>query len=108
MRCCAVLTGNSLPFYPQPTLISLSSALATRAVREYQLATESIENAATSPDPDALDKSMDRFEKATAGMDRVGGWDAETFAQQARKTPILLLALPGRWLEVYVILGATA
>lgn len=53
-----------------------------RAVREYQLATESIENAATSPDPDALDKSMDRFEKATAGMDRVGGWDAETFAQQ--------------------------
>lgn len=83
------------------------SFLATRAVREYQLATESIETAGTSPDPDALDKAMERFERATAGMDRVGGWDAETFAQQARRTLILtsnpnpsLLALHGRWLEV--------
>ncbi|CAN0169997.1 unnamed protein product, partial [Hapterophycus canaliculatus] len=25
---------------------------------------------------------MDRFEKATAAMDRVGGWDAETYAEQ--------------------------
>ncbi|CAN0207993.1 unnamed protein product, partial [Laminaria digitata] len=83
-----------------------------RAVREYQLATESIETAGTSPDPDALDKAMERFEKATAGMDRVGGWDAETFAQQARRTLTLtsnpnpsLLALHGRWLEVMSRLG---
>lgn len=52
----------------------------TRAVRSYQLATEAIE--AAGADPDALEKAMDRFEKASTTMDRVGGWDAETYAQQ--------------------------
>eukprot|EP00903_Cladosiphon_okamuranus_P013128 g12244.t1 len=51
-----------------------------RAVRSYQLATEAIE--AAGADPDALEKAMDRFEKASTTMDRVGGWDAETYAQQ--------------------------
>ncbi|CAM9114708.1 unnamed protein product [Ectocarpus sp. 6 AP-2014] len=51
-----------------------------RAVRAYQLATEAIEGAGA--DPDTLEKAMDRFEKATATMDRVGGWDVETYAQQ--------------------------
>ena len=95
---CAVRTGNLVPLL-RPTH-PRSLFRTTRAVREYQLATESIENAGTSPDPDALDKAMERFEKATAGMDRVGGWDAETFAQQARRSPPLL-ALPARWFEVY-------
>ncbi|CAM9753957.1 unnamed protein product [Scytosiphon promiscuus] len=51
-----------------------------RAVRDYQRATTDIEGAGA--DPDALEKAMDRFEKATAAMDRVGGWDAETYAEQ--------------------------
>lgn len=84
---------NRSPCVPK-TYISFSSALATRAVREYQLATDSIEHAGTSPDPDALEKAMERFEKATAGMDRVEGWDAETFALQAR-SGLFLLDLPG-------------
>ena len=54
-----------------------------RAVRSYQLATEAIE--AAGADPDALEKAMDRFEKASTTMDRVGGWDAETYAQQVTK-----------------------
>lgn len=54
-----------------------------RAVREYQQATESIE--AAGADADALDKAMERFERATAAMDRVGGWDVETFASQVAK-----------------------
>lgn len=53
-----------------------------RAVRDYQLATESIEAAGSSPD--LLEKAMGHFERATTAMDRVGGWDAETFAQQVK------------------------
>lgn len=51
-------------------------------MRAYQQATKAIEGAGA--DPDALEKAMDRFEKATATMDRVGGWDVETYAQQVR------------------------
>lgn len=54
-----------------------------RAVREYQQATDSIE--AAGADADALEKAMERFERATAAMDRVGGWDVETFASQVAK-----------------------
>lgn len=51
-----------------------------RTVREYQVATEMVEAAGSNPE--ALEDAMGRFERATASMDRVGGWDAETFAQQ--------------------------
>lgn len=50
------------------------------ALRNYQDATEAIE--AAGANAEAMDKAMDRFEKASATMDRVGGWDAETFAVQ--------------------------
>lgn len=51
-----------------------------RAVREYQIATEAVEAAGASAA--AMDKAMSGFERATATMDAVGGWDAETFAMQ--------------------------
>ena len=46
---------------------------------------------------------MDRFEKATAGMDRVGGWDVETFAQQARALSLVAF-LSGGWR--FLVLGS--
>lgn len=51
-----------------------------RTVREYRVATEMVEAAGSNPN--ALEEAMERFERATVAMDRVGGWDAETFAQQ--------------------------
>lgn len=54
------------------------------------MATEVVEAAGSNPD--ALEDAMMRFERATAAMDRVGGWDAETFAQQVwfyRRVPLL-------------------
>ena len=57
-------------------------------MREYQIATESVEAAASKPDN--LDEAMGRFERAAATMDSVGGWDAETFAQQVLLSAVLL------------------
>lgn len=51
-----------------------------RAVREYQEATNAIDAAGSSAD--AMAKASERFERATATMETVGGWDAETFALQ--------------------------
>lgn len=51
-----------------------------RAVRNYQEATEAIDAAGSSAD--AMGKAIKCFEHATATMDTVGGWDAETFAMQ--------------------------
>lgn len=36
---------------------------------------------------------MDRFEKASTTMDRVGGWDAETYAQQVTRRPLSVLSV---------------
>lgn len=62
------------------------------ALRAYQEAMEAIEIAGS--DAEAMEKAMDQFERASSTMDRVGGWDAETFALQVSATcRTLLLAV---------------
>lgn len=45
-------------------------------IRDYQSASEAL--------VEGTDAAYDRFTKASAAMDAVGGWDIETYANQVR------------------------
>lgn len=61
-----------------------SNVSIVSGLRAYQEAMEAIETAGS--DAEAMEKAMEQFERASTTMDRVGGWDAETFALQVNAT----------------------
>ena len=57
-------------------MFAADSSPAMAAVREYQLASQELST--------GTEEAYDRFQKASARMDTVDGWEAETTANQVK------------------------